>query len=126
MSTPEGLVKTSVYKALEVMEMDSDIFWFERLNSGTFNVGSGYVKGCRNGTFDFVAVFPNKDKQLCLAFIETKRPDKPAFLSDSQEAFKAKYDGRHINMFFWLVTSGKEVKQLIIKYGYDRVKDMEL
>ena len=72
-----------------------------------------------------VATFRAKHGGLALAFIELKRSDKKAFLSDSQESFKAKYSGKHIDIHFWLVQSGTEVSRLVLDHAYNRLNDVE-
>ena len=126
MTTPEGRVKADVSKVLNQLLSMGDILYWTRMQSGQFKVDKCYVHACEPGTFDLLAVFPDKKKNLCVAFIELKRADRPAFLSDSQKAFKAKYDGKHANILFWLVQSAAEVRTLIRKHGYDRLKDVEL
>lgn len=72
-----------------------------------------------------VATFRANHGGLALAFIELKRSDKKAFLSDSQEAFKAKYSGKHVDVHFWLIQSGAEVARLIKDHAYNRLNDVE-
>jgi hypothetical protein len=72
-----------------------------------------------------VATFRAKHGGLAMAFIELKRSDKKAFLSYSQEVFKAKYSGKHVDVHFWLVQSGPEVYQLVYDHAYNRLNDVE-
>lgn len=124
--TPEGTVKQQVFKSLYALEMSGYIYWFERLQSGQIHIGKNHIYQCRPGTHDFVAVFPDKKKNLSVAFIEVKRADKKALLSDNQKKFRTKHDGKHVNILFWLVQSGKEVERLVIANCYDRLKDIDL
>src|SRR5574343_306360 len=125
MRTPEGIAKSQVAKSLASSELAGDIIWFERMNSLAIHRDGMHISGCRPGTFDYVAVFKSKHGGLALAFIEVKRVDKPASLSDSQTAFKAKYNGKHRDIHFWLVQSGKEVSKLITIHAYNRLDDVE-
>jgi hypothetical protein len=124
--TPEGVVKKEVATALKALLSCGDIYYWTRLQSGQFQIGDCYVHACEPGTFDMLVVFPDKEKNLVLAFVELKRKGIKAFLSDSQKAFKAKYDGKHVNIKFWLVQSAKEIRTLIRESGYDRLKDIDL
>jgi hypothetical protein len=124
--TPESKAKADVVKGLKSLLSSGDIFWYSRMQSGIFTMGDCHIHACEPGTFDLIATFQDKNKNLVLAFIEVKRADIKPFLSESQKAFKLKYDGKHANILFWLVQSGADVKRLVIENCYDRVKDIEL
>jgi hypothetical protein len=124
--TPEGRVKKDVAISLASLELAGDVVWHERLNSGSIHSEGIHINGCRPGTYDFLCLFTGKDRGLCGAFIECKRDDRKAVLSDTQKAFKAKYDGKHPHVFFWLVQSGREVKRLILDHCYSRLNDVEM
>jgi hypothetical protein len=126
MATPESKAKSDVTDALGSLLTAGDIFWYSRMQSGMFTVDGAHCHASEAGTFDLIATFQDKNKNLCLAFIEVKRADKPAFLSDSQEKFKKKYDGKHANILFWLVQSGEQVTKLVLGNCYDRLKDIEM
>jgi hypothetical protein len=119
--TPEGKAKADVVKSLKQLLSTGDIYWFSRMQSGIFTMGDCHIHACEPGTFDLIATFQDKKKNLVLAFIEVKRTDIKPFLSESQKAFKMKYDGKHANILFWLVQSGKEVKRLVLDNCYNRV-----
>lgn len=123
--TPEGISKSQVAKSLASSELAGDIIWYERMNSLAIHKEGLHISGCRPGTFDYVAAFKARHGGLAMAFIEVKRADKPAFLSDSQMAFKTKYAGKHRDVHFWLVQSGREVSKLITIHAYNRLDDME-
>lgn len=123
--TPEGKVKHDVYRTLAMLEASGYVVWFERLQSGQIHNGETHVYQCRKGTFDFFTIFKNSKGTLSAAFIEVKRDDVKAVLSDTQKLFKERYEGKHDDVFFWLAQSGREVKKLIIEHGYDRLSDIE-
>lgn len=123
--TPEGKVKSEVSQSLASLELAGDVIWFERLNSLSIHQHGIHINGCRKGTFDFVAVFKAKHGGLSLCFIECKRSDKPADLSDNQKKFKGKYHGKHGDIYFWLVQSGRDVDRLILNHAFNRVAAIE-
>lgn len=123
--TPESKAKLDVTKALKSLYKSGDVLWHTRLQSGMFSVDGNFCHASEKGTFDLVALFKGTDSGLRLAFIEVKRDDRSAILSDSQKAFKAKYIGKHPNIYFWMVQSGSEVKKLIITHALNRVDAVE-
>jgi len=123
--TPEGKVKSEVAKSLACLEQAGDVIWWERLNSGSIHKEGVHVNGCRPGTFDFISIFRNKQNNVSVAFVEVKRNDKKATLSDTQKVFKERYEGKHELVYFWLVQSGIEVERLILNHCYNRVEAME-
>jgi hypothetical protein len=124
--TPESKAKADVTRSLGSLMSQGDVFWWTRLQSGMFTMDGNFCHCSEKGTFDLVALFKGHEKGLHLAFIEVKRSDKPARLSDTQEAFKAKYSGKHPSIHFWLVQSGADVRSLIRTHGYDRMQDVEM
>ena len=72
MSKLEKQVMREIRIALETLEAEGAIHWFERLNSGKVKTEyGGYVQLCRQGTPDFIVVMPSK-YGLVLYFIEAK------------------------------------------------------
>jgi hypothetical protein len=124
--TPESAAKKSVTRSLEALKTSGDVYWHTRLQSGMFSIDGHFCHASEKGTFDLVALFRARHGGLSLAFIEVKRNDIKAKLSDTQEAFKIKYDGKHTDIHFWLVQSGAEVTRLIIQHGYDRLADVQM
>lgn len=125
MATPESIVMKEVRRVLQSLEASGDCFYWERLNSGVFTVGDAFIQGCRKGTFDFICIFPDKQKNLSVLFIECKRSDKKMDLSESQKEFKSKYS-KHTNIRFIMVQSGKELSKEFFKHAYNRILDVEL
>lgn len=123
--TPEGKVKHDVYRTLAMLEASGYVVWFERLQSGQIHHGETHIYQCRKGTFDFLTIFKNSKGTLSAAFIEVKRDDVKAVLSDTQRLFKERYEGKHDCVFFWIAQSGRDVKRLIIANCYDRVKEID-
>lgn len=122
---PEGKVKSEVSQSLASLELAGDVIWFERLNSLSIHQHRIHINGCRSGTFDFIAAFKAKHGGLSLCFIECKRSDIAPVLSESQNKFKNKYDGKHVDIHFWLVQSGKEAERLILKHAFNRVSAID-
>jgi hypothetical protein len=123
--TPEGIIKKEVANTLLSLERIGTIIWHERLNSGSIHAEGIHVNGCRKGTFDFIAIFQNNQKAICVAFIEVKRNDIKAVYSDSQKLFKKQHEGKHDLVYFVLVQSGKEVSRFISSHAYNRLNDVE-
>ena len=123
--TPESKVKNDVTDALRSLTTTGDVLYFQRMNAGMVSVGKHFMRLSENGHFDMIALFRDKQGHLAFAFIELKRADRAAKLGTSQEVFKAKYDGKHPNIFFWLVQSGAEVRREIMSRCYNRVNDIK-
>lgn len=126
MPTPESKAKASVTRSLEALKASGDLFWWTRLQSGMFTVDGNFCHASEKGTFDLVGLFRARHGGVALAFIEVKRADKPAKYSDTQKAFKLKYDNKHPDIHFWLVQSGEQIKKLVLQHAYDRLGDIEL
>jgi hypothetical protein len=127
MTTPESKVKDHVKKVLNYLRFTGDIIYFLRVNTGKVQTAWGsWLELAETGHFDWIVLFQNENKELSFAFIEHKRADKYVDLDVSQKLFQSKYDGKHKNIYFWLVQSGDEVREKILQHAYKRINDVEM
>ena len=136
MPTPESIVKTKVTKSLRKFRSTGDVIYFMRVNSGGDHCDYG-IQGCieskygrrimigEKGHFDFIISFIGRKSQLCLAFAEIKRQNETPEYRKSQEMFKSMYDGKHIDIHFWLVQSQQEFERILLQHAYNRLAAVE-
>lgn len=120
----EKQVMKSIRIALETLEAEGAIHWYERLNSGKVKTEyGGYVQLCRQGTPDFIVAMPSK-YGLVLYFIEAKSDTGKQSLQ--QVAFADKCKGWAI---YEVVTDVKQVKatcERVTGFYGQRLRDIEL
>jgi hypothetical protein len=124
----ESDVKKEVRRYLISREGGSPpvVVWFDRLNSGQIHNGNQHIYLCQDGTADFLCLFIGKKKQLCALFIETKSTDeKQEPRKGAQTEFRNKYHQRHVDMYYMIAQSKKDVSDAINRLAYDFVAEIE-
>lgn len=82
------LEKTVVKSIARWLGMIPEVIWFERLNSGSVNINGRFIKMCRAGTPDFIALIRNKNNIASILFIEAKRPGAKIKKDSPQDIFR--------------------------------------
>lgn len=122
MKLEKDLVK-QVKNSLSVLKMMGDIEWFSRLNSGKVQTKYGsWIQMCDVDTPDFIAILRDKDKSLCVIFIECK--SDTGSLSNGQVKFKNEYDKKK-GFYFLELRDIKSLQTFINDLGYNRLNDIE-
>lgn len=114
----EKQIMLSIKQRLDIYEMVGQVIWKTRLNSGRIKTYFGsHIKLCDKGTWDWVAVFRNRENNLSLLFIECK--SNTGKLRDDQILFQKKYNKKDV--YFLVVKEPKELNDFIDKYSKDFV-----
>lgn len=117
----EAQVLKDVGKLLDLHEFHRTVVWYERLNSGKVKVFGNWIKLCREGTSDYVAIIRNRDNSLTLLFIECKRGDGKGYLRPAQEEFRDRYSSEK-DVLYVLVNDALHLRELLNRMTIDKTQ----
>lgn len=95
---------------------DGTVVYWERLNSGKVQSGPHWIRMCRIGTPDFIAVVRNKQDNLSVVFIECK--SDTGKLRKEQQDFVDKYNVLK-DVYVITVRCRKDLVDVLLKVGRD-------
>lgn len=113
----------AIRKHLSVWEQTKVVLYHERMHSGMIRHEGRYIRMCKQGTPDFIAVYRNRQGLLGLLFIEAK--SDTGKLRPDQILFRDRYKGMQ-DIFFMVCTDVSQVNTFFSINGYDYVKDISL
>lgn len=83
----EKEVMAEIKICLDSWSVSGDVIWWERLQSLKIRHQGYWIKGCKSGTPDFIAIIRNCEDNISVLFIEAKsdtgqlRPEQKLFAS---------------------------------------------
>lgn len=103
----KDLIK-QIQQRLDIYQLTGEVEFATRLNSGTVKTYYGsYVKLCKKGTPDYLALIRGKSDNIIVLFIEAK--SNIGKLRPDQEIFKQKYGYKE---GFWFLEL-REINELV-------------
>lgn len=119
----ESQVSKDIRQCLDSWMGSEVVQWWERLQSIKIRHQGYWIKGCKPGTSDFLALIRGRDGQLIACFIEAKAT--VGKLRPEQIIFQKKYhNGKDI--FVLTIRNSEELSKFLNNYGIDKLEGINL